>query len=74
MIGENRQLLTNEVVEFEKKPVEVQDYRKITNHFGGIYITFPNLIKENQRMSTCNWLDFQTLGTQPLMPKILPNH
>ena len=25
-------------------------------------------------MSTCNWLDLQTLGSQPVMPKNLPNH
>ena len=35
MIGENRQLVTNELVEFEKIPVEVQDCRKITDHFRG---------------------------------------
>ena len=34
----------------------------------------PNLIKEKWRMSTCNWLDLQTLGSQPVMPKILPDH
>ena len=31
MIGENRQLVTNEPVEFEKSPVEVEDYKKITD-------------------------------------------
>ena len=51
-------------------PVEVQDCRKITNHFR----TYPNLIKENRMMSTCNRLDLQTLGSQPIMPKNLPNH
>ena len=25
-------------------------------------------------MSTCNWLELQTLGSQPIMPKNLPNH
>ena len=25
-------------------------------------------------MSTCNWLDLQTLGSQPVMPKNLPDH
>jgi hypothetical protein len=25
-------------------------------------------------MSTCNWLDLQTLGSQPIMPKNLPDH
>ena len=33
MIEENRQLVTNEPVEFEEKQVEVQDCRKITDHF-----------------------------------------
>ena len=51
MIGENRQLVTNE-------PVEVQDYRKITNHFREIYRIQPNLIKENRRKWTSNRLDF----------------
>ena len=36
MIGENRHLVTNEPVEFEKYPVEAQDYREITGHFRGI--------------------------------------
>ena len=31
--GENRQLVTNEPVEFEKRPVEVQDFGKITQEF-----------------------------------------
>ena len=38
MIGENRQLVTDE-------PVDVQDCRKITNHRIGIYIIYPNIIK-----------------------------
>ena len=33
MSGENRQLVTNEPVEFEFEPVDVQDRRKITDHF-----------------------------------------
>ena len=33
MIGEIWQLVTDEPVEFEKEPVEVQDCRKITHHF-----------------------------------------
>ena len=57
LIGENRQLVTNEPVEFEKEPVEVQDCRIITDHFRGIYRIYSNLIKENQRMSTYNLLD-----------------
>ena len=31
MIGENRQLVTDELIEFEKYRVDVQDCRKITN-------------------------------------------
>ena len=45
MIGQNRQLVTGE-------PVEIQDCSKITDHFRGIYGIYPNLRKENRRMST----------------------
>ena len=66
----------NEPVEFVKEPVEVQDCRKITVHFRGIYRIYPKSIKENRRMSTCNWrLDLQALvESQPIMPKNLPDH
>ena len=67
MIGENQQLVTDE-------PVEVQDYRKITFHFRGIYTIYPYLIRENWGMSTCNWLDLQTRGSQAVMSKILLDH
>jgi hypothetical protein len=36
MKGENRPLVTNEPVEFEIEPVEVQDFGKTTVHFRGI--------------------------------------
>ena len=42
---------------------------KITDHFRGIYRIYPNLTKENRRMSTWNRLDMQTLGSQPVVPK-----
>ena len=74
MIGENRQLVTDEPVEFEKLPVEVKDCRKITDCVRGIYRIYPNLIKENRRLSTCNRLNLQTLGSQPVMPNNLPDH
>ena len=48
--------------------------RKITDHFRGIYRVYPNLIKENRRMSTRNRFDLQTLASQLVMPKNLPNH
>ena len=74
MIGENRQLVTDELFEFEKYPVEVQDFKKITKHYKEIYKIYPNLINKNQRMSTCNRLDLPALGSQPIMPKNLSNH
>ena len=39
-----------------------------------IYQSFYENRKENRRMWTCNRLDLQTLGSQPVMPKNLPNH
>jgi len=45
------------------KPVDVQDCRKITDHFRGIYRIYPNLMKETQGISTCNRMDLQTLGS-----------
>ena len=33
---------------------------------------YPNLIKQNRRMPTCNRLDLQTLETQPVMPQKSP--
>ena len=43
MIGENRQLVTDEPVEFEEEAVavEVQDCRRITDHFRGIIVYAP---------------------------------
>ena len=75
MIGENRQLVTDEPVKFEKQPVEVQDCRKITDHFRGIYRIYPNLMKENRRVWTCNRLDLQIKHSDLkrwLCPKIFP--
>ena len=47
---------------------------KITDHFRGIYGIYPNSIKEHRMMWTCNRLDLQTLGSQPVMLKNLPDH
>ena len=41
MIGGNRQLVTNEPVEFEEELVEVQDCMKITHSFRGINKIYP---------------------------------
>jgi hypothetical protein len=67
MVGENRQLVTDE-------PVEVQDCRKFKDHCRGINRIYPTSIEENRRMSTCNRLDLQTLGSQLIMPKNLTDH
>ena len=61
MIGENRQIVTNELVEFEKQPVEVQDCRKVTDYFRIILKIYPELVKENRRMSTFHRSDLQSL-------------
>ena len=37
MNGENWLLVTYELVEFEKLPVEIQNFREFTDHFRGIY-------------------------------------
>ena len=50
MMGENRQLGTDEPNEFEiagKLPIILEEFHRILN---------PNSIKESRRMSTCNWL------------------
>ena len=65
MIEENQQLITND-------PVEVQDCRKLTDHFRGIYRIYLTLMKENRRMSTCHRLDLQTLDLNRLCPKHSP--
>ena len=50
----------NNQLEFEtagKLPIDVEEFHRI----------YPILITENQRMLTCNWLDWQTLGSQPVI-------
>ena len=42
MNGENRLLVTDESVEFDKKPVEVETFRRFTDHFRGIYRIYPH--------------------------------
>ena len=47
MSGENWRLVADEPVEFEKQPVEVQDFGKFTNHFRGIYGIYFKWMKAN---------------------------
>ena len=37
---ENQLLVTNEPVEFEKKPIEIQNFMKSTNHSREIFRTY----------------------------------
>ena len=45
--GDNRLIVTDEPVEFEKLPVEVQDVKKTTGHFRGIYTKFHKIVNQN---------------------------
>ena len=63
MIQQNRQLVTDEPVEFLRN-----NQLKFIKNTGKLPIILeemieytPNLVKENRRMSTCNRLDLQTL-------------
>ena len=67
MIGENRQLVADE-------PIEVQECRKITGHLEEFVVYTPILKIKNRRMSTYNRLVLQTLGSQPVVLKNLPDH
>ena len=63
----NRFILRNNWLKFKaagKLPNILDEFMEYT----------PNLIKGNRRMSTCNRSDLQTLGSQPVMPNILPDH
>ena len=42
-------LVTDELVEFEKEPIEVQHFRKIMNYFRGIQRIYHKLIKQKPK-------------------------
>ena len=53
--------------------VEVQDFRKFTDRSGEIYGIYPKWMKAwNGKMSACNWLDLESLGSWPtsICPKL----
>ena len=63
----NRLSLRNNRLKFKTAgnlPINLEEFYRI----------YPNLIKESWTMSTCNRLDLQTLGSQMVMPKNLPDH
>ena len=60
---------------FRNNRLKFKTAGKLTDHYEGIYTLYPDSIKENRRLWTCNWLDLQILGSQPIiMPKNLPDH
>ena len=56
MSGKNQWLVADEAVEFEEKTVEVQDFRKFTDYFRGIYRIYLKY-------------EYTSLGSWPTMPK-----
>ena len=56
MNRENRLLVTDELV-------EVQDVRKFTDHYRGIYGICLQLMMKTRRMSTYSGLELETLGS-----------
>ena len=63
MNRENRPLVTDEPIEFENQPIEVQDFKKITHHFRGIYGIYFKLLTKNRKITACNQLDLETLDS-----------
>ena len=61
MNKENWLLGKDEPIEFEKQPVEVNAFMKITAHCRGLRRVYLNLLTNNQKMSTCNRLDLKTI-------------
>ena len=59
--GENWPLVTNEPI--EKYLVQDLNFMKITHQCRGIYGTYLTSIKKNRKMSTCNRVDLETLGS-----------
>ena len=69
MKGENRPLVTDEPVKFEKQPVEVQDFFwKIPDCFRGFHGTYLKSIKKHRNMLTHHWWDLGTLGSRQGAP------
>jgi hypothetical protein len=75
MNGENQQIAIDEPVEFEKQSVKVEDFKKTTDHFSGIWEIYPSLIRKTKRSQHVNnrW-DLKLVRFGPIMPKHLPRH
>ena len=66
-------MVTDDPVEVEEKLVEVSRLQENYSPFTGIYNIYLKLMKTYQKVSTCIRLDLETLGSQPILPKILPD-
>ena len=53
----------DEPIEFEEEPLEVQEFKKNSYHFGRILGIHLELRKKNRKIATCNPLDLETLGS-----------
>ena len=58
---ENWPLVSEELVEFEKWLVEAQDFRKLIDPFRRNLWNMLQIHKGNQKITTCNSLDLETL-------------
>lgn len=71
---ENRLLVIDEAIEFEKQPIEVQRFlRRITDHSRGICGIHLKLMKktERSRFHVTGWA-WKQLGSRPIVPKNAP--
>ena len=59
----NCPLVTDDPVEFEKYLLDIQDVKNFTNRSRGIYGTYLELIQKNRKITTHNWLDWETVAS-----------
>ena len=50
-----------DITEFKVSPVEVKELRMITSQFRGLCEIRLKLIRKNRKITTCDWLDLETL-------------
>ena len=73
MIGENRQLVTDEPVSLRNNRLKFKMARELPIILEE-YMEYIPYNKKTRRMSTCKRLGLQTLGSQWVMPQNLPHH
>ena len=73
MNGRIQPVVTDEPVEFEKWPVQIQGIGKSTGPFRRTYRILLNSIKENEKMYLIG-VGNTNLGSRLMIPKNLPGH